>query len=268
MRRAPARLLIIAGSDSGGGAGLQADIKTACAFDVYAMTAVTAVTAQETTGVHAIHAIPASLVREQIACCLSDIGADAIKIGMLGSAATVQLVAEVLERSARNLPIVLDPVLASSSGTPLLESDAVATLKERLFPLVALVTPNTPEAEVLTGVPIHNSADMQKAGERFRALGASAALVTGGHAKGDPVEDVLVWEQGARSFSSSRIKGRNTHGTGCTLATGIACGFAAGFNVIESIQRARGFVQQSIRTAPGLGSGHGPLNHLHKLVSP
>jgi hydroxymethylpyrimidine/phosphomethylpyrimidine kinase len=261
--RAPARILIIAGSDSGGGAGLQADIKTATVLGVYASTAVTAVTVQDARGVHAIHEIPASVVRDQIGCALDDIGADAIKIGMLGSAPIVEAVADALQRRVQKIPIVLDPVLASSSGTSLLESDAIAPLKARLFPLTMLLTPNIPEAEALTRIRIRETGDMQRAGEELRALGASAVLVKGGHARGALIEDVLVSDKVPRVFSSPRIDSRNTHGTGCTLSTAIACGLAQGVPLVVSIERARTYVQEAIRTAPGFGRSVGPLNHLH-----
>ncbi|HEX9159269.1 MAG TPA: bifunctional hydroxymethylpyrimidine kinase/phosphomethylpyrimidine kinase [Rhizomicrobium sp.] len=265
MNGAPARVLIIAGSDSGGGAGLQADIKTAAALGVYAATAVTAVTVQNTRGIYGIHPIPASIVCDQITRVLDDIGADAIKLGMLGSATIVEAVADALQRRAHEIPVVLDPVLASSSGTALVEGDAIAALKTRLFPLVALVTPNIPEAETLAGIPVCNTDDMHNAGEILRALGASAVLVKGGHAKTDTIEDVLVSGQGVRVLSSPRIESRHTHGTGCTLSTAIACGLAQGTPLAQSIERARAFVQEAIRTAPGFGRGNGPLNHLVRL---
>ena len=266
MIRAPARILIIAGTDSSGGAGLQADIKTATALGVYASAAVTAVTVQDTRGVHAVHEIPASVVRDQIACVLDDIGTDAIKIGMLGSAPIVEAVADALQRRAPKIPIVLDPVLASSSGTSLLESDAIAPLKARLLPLTTLLTPNIPEAEALTRIPIRGTGDMQRAGEEIRALGVSAVLVKGGHGSGAMVEDVLVSDRSPRIFSSPRIESRNTHGTGCTLSTAIACGLAQGLPLLDAIERARAFVREAIRAAPGLGHGHGPLNHWHSIT--
>jgi hydroxymethylpyrimidine/phosphomethylpyrimidine kinase len=263
LKRAPARLLIIAGSDSGGGAGLQADIKTATVLGVYASSAVTAVTVQDTRGVHAIHEIPTSVVREQIACVLDDIGSDAIKIGMLGSAANIEAVAEALESRVGKIPVVLDPVLTSTSGTVLLDEGAISVLQARLLPLATLLTPNIPEAEKLTGIPAKDPVGMRKAGEGLRALGVSAVLVKGGHASGDIIEDVLVDDEGVRSFGSPRIGSRNTHGTGCTLATAIACGLAQGMTLVDSIDRARTFVQEAIRSAPGFGrGGHGPLNHL------
>ena len=262
---APARVLIIAGSDSGGGAGLAADIKTATALGVYASVAVTAVTVQDTRGVHATHEILAAIVRDQIACVLDDIGADAIKIGMLGSAAIVEAVADVLERRVSGTPVVLDPVLASSSGRTLLEGDAITVLKSRLVPFATLLTPNIPEAEALAAIPVHNTDDMRRAGEVLCATGTSAVLVKGGHAETPTVEDVLVFNEGAHVFSASRIQSRNTHGTGCTLSTAIACGFAQGLPLILSIERARTFVREAIASAPGFGHGTGPLNHLHSI---
>ena len=262
MIRAPARVLIIAGSDSSGGAGLQADIKTTTALGAYAVTAVTAVTVQDTRGVHGLHYIPDFIVREQIACVLDDIGADAIKIGMLGSAAIVAAVADALQHRAQQIPVVLDPVLASSSGTTLLENDGVAVLKARLFPLATLLTPNIPEAEVLAAIPISDTNAMRHAGESLRALGAAAVLVKGGHATGDCVEDVLVAADSVRVFSFGRIDSRKARGTGCMLSTAIASGLAQSLPLDESIERARKFVQEAIRTAPDFGRGRGPLNHL------
>ncbi len=256
MTAGPPRVLIIAGSDSGGGAGLQADIKTACAFRCYAMTAVTAVTVQDTKGVHAIHRIPPALVAAQIEACLRDIGADAIKIGMLGSAATIRAVAAVLAKHARRLPIVLDPVLASTGGTRFLDDAALEALKTHLLPLATLVTPNLPEARRLSGLR-----DPERAGRALIALGAKAALVKGGHATGATVDDVLIWRGGTDVFAFPRLQTRHTHGTGCTLSTAIACGAAERLSLPRAVGRAREYVQAAIATAPGLGKGHGPLNH-------
>jgi hydroxymethylpyrimidine/phosphomethylpyrimidine kinase len=245
------RLLIIAGSDSSGGAGLQADIKTAAAFGVCAMTAVTAVTVQDSTRVHAIHLVSAVLVRDQIAGCLADIGCDAIKIGMLGSAEIVTTIADILEERARGIPLVLDPVLASTSGTRLLEENAVSVLKQRLFPLTTLLTPNIPEAETLAGTEVDGTNDMRRAGETLRVLGCKAVLVKGGHAQGETAEDVLVDETGAQEFASPRIRGAGARGTGCMLATAVACGLAQQIPLTRSVVRARKFVREQIRTAAG-----------------
>ena len=261
------RLLIIAGSDSGGGAGIQADIKTATAFGIYAMTAVTAVTAQNTKKVSAIHAVPAAIVREQIVATLSDIGADAIKIGMLGSAALINAVADVLEKMARKIPIVLDPVMVSSSGSRLLPANAVAALKARLFPLATLVTPNIPEAKALVGMGSTHRDEAERAARKLIAMGAQAALIKGGHATRETIDDVLVWKGGVEVYAFPRIRTRHTHGTGCTLSTAIACGLAKGLSLPLAVGRAREYVQMAIETAPRLGKGNGPLNHLQDRAS-
>jgi hydroxymethylpyrimidine/phosphomethylpyrimidine kinase len=254
------RLLIIAGSDSSGGAGIQADIKTATAFGVYSMTAITAVTAQDTTGIHAIHPVPDSVVRDQIACCLSDIGADAIKIGMLGTLETVAAVADILEEQALRIPLVLDPVLASTSGTALLAAEAVDAMTSRLFPLATLVTPNLPEAAQLAGMSLCDDEQIVHAAQRLRALGARAVLVKGGHASGDRVRDILVCGAGAEIFDDIRIEARSAHGTGCALATAIACGLACHSSLSDAIRHARRFVRAALESVPGMGHGNGPLN--------
>jgi len=258
----PKRLLVIAGSDSGGGAGLQADIKTASALGVYAMSAVTAVTAQDTVAVRTIYPMPASLVREQIACCLADIGADAIKIGMVGSADVAAAIADILARDARAIPIVLDPVLVSTSGAAFLDVRGMAVLREELVPLATLLTPNIPETEALAAMPTSNGEQIVAAARALRALGAEAVLVKGGHASHAMIEDRLIWKGGVEVFAFPRIATRHTHGTGCTLATAIACGLAEGHSLPLAVGRAREFVQTAIESAPGLGHGHGPLNHL------
>ncbi len=261
----PRRLLIIAGSDSSGGAGLQADIKTATMLGCYAMTAVTAVTAQDTRTVRTIQPLPAKLVREQILLTLDDIGADAVKIGMLANAEIVNAVATVLNKQARRIPVVLDPVMISTSGKPLLEKRAVAALKQNLLPLAALVAPNIPEAKALAGMKGTARAQAEKAGRVLMALGAKAALIKGGHATRATVDDVLVWKGGVEIFAFPRIRTRHTHGTGCTLSTAIACHLAQGLSLPLAVGKAREFVQAAIEAAPGFGRGHGPLNHMHRL---
>ncbi|HTT84085.1 MAG TPA: bifunctional hydroxymethylpyrimidine kinase/phosphomethylpyrimidine kinase [Rhizomicrobium sp.] len=265
MTPGPPRLLIIAGSDSGGGAGIQADIKTATAFGVYAMTAITAVTVQDTLRVHAVHPVPASIVRDQIACVGDDIGADAVKIGMLGSKEIVQAVAAALQDFAP-IPIVLDPVLASTSGTQLLAADSIDIMTSRLFPLAALVTPNIPETERLAGMQVEDETQIVAAARRLREFGARAVLVKGGHAEGERIRDILVTGSGAEIFEAPRIAARSTHGTGCTLSTAIACGLANKLPLRDSVIAARAFVQAAIVAAPGFGRGNGPLNHLHGAV--
>ncbi len=250
----PARVLVVAGSDSSAGAGIQADLKTAQAFGCYAMTAVTAVTVQNTKGVGAIHAVPPDIVAGQIAACLTDIGADAVKIGMLGSAKLIKAVAAALK--GVRVPIVLDPVLVSTSGHRLLPESAERALVKELFPLAVLVTPNLPETRALAG-----RGDAEAAARKLIAMGAGAALIKGGHATTATVDDVLVWKGGVEVYAFPRIRTKHTHGTGCTLSTAIACGLAQGLSLPLAVGRAREYVQRAIETAPGLGKGHGPLNH-------
>ncbi len=264
----PARLLVIAGSDSSGGAGIQADIKTATALGAYAMTAVTSVTVQNTQGVHAIHPIPANIVRAQIVSVLEDIGADAIKIGMLGSSEVIRAVAQTLVTYARGIPLVVDPVMEAKGGASLLEDEAANTLMVSLFPLATIITPNAPEAARLTGLPVETVADCVQAGQSLLATGVQSVLVKGGHLEGETVTDVLISQDSAQRLTAPRLKTTSTHGTGCTLASAIAVGLAQGLPLIDSIRRARSYVQEAIRTAPGFGHGHGPLNHMHPFSRP
>jgi hydroxymethylpyrimidine/phosphomethylpyrimidine kinase len=260
----PARILIIAGSDSSGGAGIQAGIKTAAAFGAYAMTAITAVTVQNTKGVQATHPIPPAIVRGQIVAALSDIGADAIVVGMLFSAPIVRAVAEALAAHARTVPVVIDPVMISTSGATLLDSGAVETLKKRLLPLATLVTPNIPEARRLTGTRGTRPRDIRRAAACLREMGAKAVLIKGGHSTRSTIDDLLVWDMGEDVLAYPRIKTRHTHGTGCTLAVAIACGLGQGLSLPLAVARARDYVQNAIATAPGFGHGHGPLDHAVK----
>ena len=255
------RVLIIAGSDPSGGAGIQADIKTCAAFGAYAMTAITAVTVQNTLGVSRVEMMPADLVRDQIKACLDDIGADVVKIGMLGTAETIAVVAEAIE--PLDAFIILDPVSVATSGDKLLEDDAMNALRDTLLPLADLVTPNVPEAAWLTGLKITDVDDLTKAGDALLERGVYAALMKGGHLDGKSVFDVLVSEEGANIMSGPRIRSRHTHGTGCTLASAVAANMALGLPLDEAVMRAREFVFEAIRTAPGFGApkGQGPLNH-------
>ncbi len=259
------RVLVVAGSDSGGGAGIQADIKTVTALGGFAMTAVTALTAQNTKSVTAVHAAPPGFVAEQIRVTLDDLGADAVKTGMLADAAIIAAVADALEARAAGVPWVIDPVMVAKGGDRLLAEDAAGALKARLVAKAAVVTPNLPEAAVLTGMAVKTPADMEAAGRALLKMGAKAALVKGGHLEGDTVIDVLVDGRGMKRFASPRIDSRNTHGTGCTLASAIACSLAQGMAVEAAVARARDYVLEAIRTAPGFGSGHGPLNHAHTV---
>jgi hydroxymethylpyrimidine/phosphomethylpyrimidine kinase len=260
----PARLLIIAGSDSSGGAGIQADIKTAVAFGAYAMTAVTAVTAQNTMGVRVVHPVPPDIVRQQVVACLSDVGADAIKIGMIANAAIAEAVADVLEECARMIPVVVDPVMASGSGKSLLGPGGERMIRMRLLPLAYLATPNIPEAERLTGLRRPRGGDTRSLAVRLREMGPKAVLIKGGHSRRSMIHDLLVWDKGEDVLVFPRIKTRHTHGTGCTLATAIACGLAQGLPLPFAVSRAREYLQAAIADAPGLGKGHGPLNHAVK----
>ena len=262
MTVSPPRLLIIAGSDPSGGAGIQADIKTASAFGVYAMTAITAITVQNTRGVTAVQALPPALVREQIVACLKDIGADAIKTGMLANAAIVKVVAGTLREHAAGIPLVVDPVMLATSGAALLKPNAEKAVIEHLFSLATLVTPNLPEARKLTGVARSDRKSIRKAADILRAMGAEAALIKGGHSSKATIDDVLVWKYGEDIFGFPRIKTRHTHGTGCTLASAIACGLAKGYPLSVAVAKAREYVQAAIASAPGFGKGHGPLNHM------
>ena len=253
------RVLIIAGSDSSGGAGIQADIKSCAAFGAYSATAITAVTAQNTVGVQQVELMPAELVRAQIRSVLSDIGADVIKIGMLGNADIIEVVAEEIEDS--DAFVILDPVMVATSGDNLLEEKAIETLKTKLLPLADLITPNVPEAELLTGLKIDDVDDLTKAGDALLKMNVYAALMKGGHLDGKSVVDVLVSEEGANIMSGPRIRSRHTHGTGCTLASAVAACMALGAPLEEAVTAARDYVFHAIKTAPRLGEGNGPLNH-------
>lgn len=255
------RVLIIAGSDSGGGAGIQADIKAVTSLDGFAMTAITALTAQNTQGVFGVHAVPLAFVRQQIEVVMNDLGADVIKTGMLGDSATIDAVCSALTDFAPHVPLVLDPVMVAKGGHHLLATEAVATLRQRLLPRAALITPNLPEAEALAGMPIATVDDMRMAATALLALGVPAVLLKGGHLAGDTVVDLLATPDGIETFSAPRIATRHTHGTGCTTASAIAAGLAQQMPLRQAVIRARAYVRAAIAAAPGFGSGHGPLDH-------
>ena len=260
MRRDLGRVLIVAGSDSGGGAGLQADIKTVTVLGGHAAVAVTAITVQDTLGVHAILPIPSELVRAQGEAVLDDIGADALKIGMLGSPLVVEVAAGLIVRAA-GAPAVVDPVLAAKGGATLADDETLRTLCERLLPLAALVTPNAPEAAAMTGLRVETADDLRRAADALLRAGARAVLVKGGHLPGSRVVDVLATPDGETCFESGRIESRHTHGTGCTLASAIATGLARGRPLKAAVEAAREYVLGAIRHAPGFGAGHGPMDH-------
>ncbi|WP_342974865.1 bifunctional hydroxymethylpyrimidine kinase/phosphomethylpyrimidine kinase [Henriciella sp. AS95] len=255
------RVLVIAGSDSGGGAGIQADIKAIMAMGGYAMTAITAITVQDTKGVHDVHPVPLKTVRDQMLVCLNDIGADAIKTGMLGTADLVETIAETLEERAKDAPRIIDPVMVASSGDQLISQKAVGALTSLLLPGAHLLTPNAPEAEVLTGKSVDGINGQRRAAEALLKRGAKGVLVKGGHIPGRVITDVLQTEHGEWMFESQRIETSSTHGTGCTLASAISALVAKGTPIQDAVEQARDYLHKAIETAKGFGHGHGPINH-------
>ncbi len=270
------RILSIAGSDSGGGAGIQADLKTCSALGCYGMTAITAITAQNTVGVHGIHAIPPQMLAAQIDAVVSDIGVDAVKIGMLHSPEVVRVVAQAL-RQYQFKHIVLDPVMVATSGDALIENETIAVLVNELFPLVTVITPNLDEASLLLKRPIAQRAELASAAQDLQKLSSNpnmAVLLKGGHLaeqvdsiEVDEVTDLLLYQQNneiqTQTFTSPRIQSRNTHGTGCTLSTAIACHLALGDSLADAVTHARAYIVQAIEQGKNIttGHGHGPLNH-------
>jgi len=255
------RALTIAGSDSGGGAGIQADLKTFAAFGVYGASAITAVTAQNTLGVLAIHEVPADVVAAQIDAVLDDIGADAAKTGMLSSASIIEAVADRL-RAHSFAPLVVDPVMVAKSGDALLRPEAVQALIELLLPLAAVVTPNAPEATVLSGVEVRDAESAREAARRIHGLGPAMVIVKGGHLEGDRSDDLVFDGRSFEILSGRRIETPHTHGTGCTFSAAIAACLALGMEPLAAAQEARAFLQGAIEHAEPLGAGHGPVNHL------
>ncbi len=256
--------LTIAGSDSGGGAGIQADLKTFAAHRVFGTCAITAITAQNTLGVTMWRAVPTDLVTAQIEAVAGDIGVDAVKVGMLASTAIVEAVAAAI--AALDLPhIVVDPVMVAKGGDRLLEEDAVAALRTELLPRAHIVTPNIPEAEVLSGLTIRSVDDMRAAGERILKLGPRVVLVKGGHLDGPESVDTACTAHGTFELRRPRIATSNTHGTGCTLSSAIAANLALGLDDRTALARARDYLDGAIRHAPGIGQGHGPLGHFWQL---
>ncbi|MFQ5840243.1 MAG: bifunctional hydroxymethylpyrimidine kinase/phosphomethylpyrimidine kinase [Candidatus Methylomirabilales bacterium] len=259
MRRA----LTIAGSDSGGGAGIQADLKSFSAFQVYGMSALTAITAQNTVGVQAVHVLPPDFVAAQIQSVLSDIGVDAAKTGMLATKDTVVVVAQMVEEFQLR-KLVVDPVMVSATGHPLLDGDAVAALKEILFPLAKVVTPNLEEAGILCDGKVEDLPAMKEAAKAIKALGPEFVLIKGGHLDGSRVYDVLFDGSRFRVRDTPRLPAANTHGSGCTLSAAIAAGLAKGQDVLEAVEVGQRYVHEAIRFAFKIGQGEGPLNHFVK----
>ena len=260
-RKCPPRALTVAGSDSGGGAGIQADLKTFHSFGCFGMCALTAVTAQNSLGVQGIHKLPGDFVRLQLEAVLSDIGADAVKCGMLADAEIIEAVAEVLLHF-KQPPLVLDTVLLAKSGDPLLEDRAVEVMVERLLPRAALITPNVREAERLVGFPVTDVESMAGAALSLQGLGAAGVLVKGGHLEGEKLIDYLALSSGeTKIFEARRIDTLHTHGTGCTLSAAVAAGLARGLSLIEAVTLARDYVLHGIENCHRTGSGYGTLLH-------
>ncbi len=262
------RVLVVAGSDSGGGAGIQADIKAITAMGAFAATAITALTAQNTRGVHGVFPIPADFVAQQMRVVLTDIGADCIKIGMLSSAVIIAAVAGELAATAPDVPVVLDPVMVAKGGAALLDAHAQHALIEHLLPRAALITPNVPEATALTGIAIAGIDDQRAAARALLDRGAAAALLKGGHLTDAQVTDLLLTSDGETVWQDPRIASRHTHGTGCTLASAIAAGIAQGLDLPAAVGRARAYVLAAIAAAPGYGTGHGPMDHAVWIPDP
>lgn len=259
-----ARVLTIAGSDSGGGAGIQADTKTITCLGGYAMSAITALTAQNTQGVFGIHPVPTDFIAQQIDLCLNDIGADCVKTGMLHSAEVIETIAAHVPAE---IPMVVDTVMVAKGGAPLLEPSAMDALKQVLIPRAYVITPNIPEAELLLGRTIPSRGEMKQAACELLAFGAKAVLLKGGHMTGEVVTDILATNDGTELFESPRINTTHTHGTGCTLAAAIATELAKKQSLSTSVAVARAYVKAAIKAAPGLGKGHGPLGHNHMIAS-
>jgi len=254
------RVLTIAGSDSGGGAGIQADLKTFGALGVYGMSAITSVTAQNTRGVTGVHDLPPGFVAEQIDDVARDIGIDAAKTGMLSNAGIIEAVAVSIAKN-RIEKLVVDPVMVAKSGDALLESKARSALIKHMASLAYILTPNAPEAEVIAGLPIHNENDLVDIGRRIRDMGPRYVLMKGGHLSGSFATDYLIGDETFTVFSAPRIETRNTHGTGCTYSAAIAAYLARGLEVEKAVAGAKEYLTEAIRHSLALGSGHGPLNH-------
>jgi hydroxymethylpyrimidine/phosphomethylpyrimidine kinase len=257
------KVLSIAGSDSSGGAGIQADIKTISSLGGYAMSAITAITAQDTNMISEVFPVPMNIVKAQVLSVLMDIGADTIKTGMLMSPEIIEGVSDILNNHGKSIPFVVDPVMMSTSGTMLVKPRSVRTMVSEILPKATLLTPNLAEASKLTGVDLlKNMDDMRRAADALLKLGPNAVLIKGGHLRGDILTDLLVTQNSEKIFSALRVPGKDNHGTGCTLASGIATGLAQGMDLESAVARAHNFVQKALEHAPGFGSGCGPLNHL------
>lgn len=261
------KALTIAGSDSGGGAGIQADLKTFAALGVYGSSVLTAITAQNTVGVTAVHEIPTDMIAAQLAAVLSDIGADAAKTGMLSSAAIIATVAAGVRRHGLT-QLVVDPVMVAKSGDRLLREEAVDALRRELLPLALVVTPNIPEAETLAGMAIRTDDDRREAARRIAAFGPRYVIVKGGHAEGDPVDFLFDGATIMPIEAGPRVETTNTHGTGCTFSAAIAAGLARGDDVERAVRAAKEYITAALRASYAVGAGHSPVNHFHAWWTP
>ena len=260
------RVLICAGSDSGGGAGIQADIKTVTALGGFASTAITALTAQNTMGVSSIFEVPINFLLEQIRVVLSDLGADCIKTGMLHNEGVIEAISEAIEKGGNEKYLVVDPVMVAKGGHKLLELSALDALKSYMITRADLLTPNIPEAELLTGSEVNNIDTMRRAAHVILEMGSKAVLLKGGHLKGETLTDILVTKDNEKIYSGPRLLTKHTHGTGCSMASAVATGVAQGNTLEMAVERAREYVFTAIKTAPQFGKGHGPLNHAHTVM--
>ena len=253
--------LIIAGSDSGAGAGVQADLKTFTAHKIYAATTITAITAQNTLGVDEVMDIPTNMIEAQMKSLSKDLNISIIKIGMLSNTKTIEVISSCLTKYFENIPVVLDPVMVAKGGHNLLDPDSVTCLIKELFPKSYLITPNLPEAERLLNIEIKKAQDMKANIEKFYALNVKNVLLKGGHLSGNEIIDLLLEKKTVHKFLSKKIKTRNTHGTGCTLSSAIACNLFKGYDLYKSVKNARNFVIKGIMESNNIGKGHNPLNH-------
>lgn len=256
--------LTIAGSDSGGGAGIQADLKTFAALGVYGTCVLTAITAQNTVAVTAVHEVPKEIILAQIEAVVSDIGVDAVKTGMLSSNAIIDCVSEAIATNSLLGPVVVDPVMVAKSGDSLLPEEAVGALREKLLPLATLVTPNIPEAEALTGITIESDDDVRRAAQEIIDMGPASVVVKGGHRAG-PATDLYYDGRSFREFTAPRLETANTHGTGCTFASAVAASLAKGLEMEDAVAQAKKYVTEAIRGSFTIGQGHGPLNHFYRF---
>ncbi|WP_139489552.1 bifunctional hydroxymethylpyrimidine kinase/phosphomethylpyrimidine kinase [Brevibacillus dissolubilis] len=252
--------MTVAGSDSGGGAGIQADLKTFHQFGVFGTSAITALTAQNTLGVSGVHAVPTDFVVQQMEEVLRDIGTDALKTGMLFNAEIIRAVASVIKKHQVK-KVVVDPVMVAKGGAKLLLDEAVAALQDSLLPLSYLITPNLPEAEVLTGMTIRSETDMEEAARRIHEMGPRHVMMKGGHLESEELVDLLFDGEEFYRFPHKRFDTRHTHGTGCTFSAALTAELAKGTELIHAVERAKVFIIEAIRTAPEIGAGHGPTNH-------